>query len=320
VVLKRNEGEIRDYSAATATRAAATEEGEIMQEEVVLENITSVDLGLQHGLALDTNGNLYGWGKGARGQLGQSKVMGWSMGDREVSAVDMEYAAIPIDHFEVTVSLSSLSSLGGKDHFARTRLSGNDAKVRRMSAGWNHSCCVTESNHVFTWGKNAWAEKQGDNEWKAVDSPYPTLIEGLPSHLEVKDVSCGSHHTSILMEDGSVYAMGIATDTAKSIGTRPVQIVPPGLIDPPVIQFSSHFDRTTIVAGGQGDENRQILEVQLWSTEELRESAVFEPGWVDTLTQDGSRVLNVQRGWLHTVVITESKGKGETDHHSSPSS
>lgn len=268
-----------------------------------LENIRCVDLGLQHGLALDRDGKLYAWGKGSRGQLGQSQYLGDGIHDREESAVDMEYAAIPVDGFQIPTAAADGS---------RIILNGNDAKVRRMSAGWNHSCCLTESNHAFIWGKNAWAEMQGGKEgWKAVDAPSPTMIEGLPRDLEIKDVSCGSHHTAILMEDGSVYAMGIATDTATSVGNRPVQILPPGLIDAPVTQFSSHFDRTTILAGGNGDGNQQqILEVQLWSTDELRESAVFEPGWVETLTGGyESRVLNVQRGWLHTVVITECNGK-----------
>lgn len=276
------------------------EEKEKDMEKLELENIVSVDLGLQHGLALDQDGRLYAWGKGSRGQLGQSQFVGDSFHDKEESAVDMEYAAIPVDSFQIPTAAGDGS---------RAILSGNDAKVQGMSAGWNHSCCVTESNHAFIWGKNAWAEMQEKEGWKAVDAPSPAFIEGLPRDLEIKQVSCGSHHTAILMEDGSVYAMGIATDTSMSVGNRPVQIVPPGLIDAPVTQFSSHFDRTTILAGGDGDDNQQILEVQLWSTDELRESAIFEPAWVETLTGvHESRVLNVQRGWLHTVVITENKG------------
>lgn len=261
----------------------------VLKTGEILEGVTSVDLGLQHGMALDRDGNLYGWGKGARGQLGLAQFKSHDFDNGKESIVDLEFGAIPISDFELLTSE------------ARTVITGNDARVKTMSAGWNHSAAITESNHAFVWGKNALAELT-DGVLKPIDSPGPTAVEGLPSGLEIKDISCGSHHTAILMEDGSVYAIGISTDTVEPIGEKAVQIIPPGLIDAPICQFTSHFDRTTILAGEDG---QQVLEVQLWSTDELRDSAVFEPEWVETLLQDNARVKMVQRGWLHTVVITE---------------
>jgi alpha-tubulin suppressor-like RCC1 family protein len=144
-----------------------------------------------------------------------------------------------------------------------------------------------------------------DAKLMPVDSPNPTWVQGLPRGMEIKLISCGSHHTSFLMEDNSVYAIGIATDSAEPLGETAVQIVPPGLINSPITQFSSHFDRTTIVAGDGGKE-QQVLEMQMWSTEDLRSAAVFEPEWLETLTRDESRVEVVERGWMHTVVLTSS--------------
>eukprot|EP00979_Chaetoceros_neogracilis_P003273 scaffold577_cov273-Chaetoceros_neogracile.AAC.7 len=257
-----------------------------------LENITQVALGLQHGLALNEDGLLFGWGKGARGQLGQSRFKTDKFEDGREPSIDIEYGAIPIDEFELFTEHS------------RSTLSGNDSRVRSMSAGWNHSGCITESNHAFVWGKNVLA-KMKDAKLMPVDSPNPTWVQGLPRGMEIKLISCGSHHTSFLMEDNSVYAIGIATDSAEPLGETAVQIVPPGLIDSPITQFSSHFDRTTIVAGDGGKE-QQVLEMQMWSTEDLRSAAVFEPEWLETLTRDGSRVEVVERGWMHTVVLTSS--------------
>lgn len=253
-----------------------------------LGNILQVDLGLQHGLALDKDGSLFGWGKGARGQLGQSQFKTDKFEDGREPTVDVEYGAIPINDFELFT-----------DH-SRSTLSGNDSRVRSMSAGWNHSGCITESNHAFVWGKNVLAKMESD-KLRPIDSPNPTWVKGLPCGMEIKLISCGSHHTSFLMEDNSVYALGIATDTAQPLGEDAVQIVPPGLIDSPITQFSSHFDRTTIVAG---NDEQQVLEVQMWSTEELRSAAVFEPEWLEAFKRDGSRVEAVERGWLHTVVLT----------------
>lgn len=254
-----------------------------------LTDITNVDLGLQHGIALDRDGKLYGWGKGSRGQLGRSKFKSEDVSDGIESSVDIEFGAIQINDFIIGTATST------------NQLTGNCARVRNISAGWNHSAAITESNHVFCWGKNAMAKLAKDGILKAVDAPAPTPVQGLPLDMEVRDVACGSHHSSILMEDGSVYAIGITTDTAEPIGERAVQIIPPGLIDTPIKQFSSHFDRTTIIAG---DNNEQVIEVQLWSTDELRNSALFEPEWVETLTADDSTIQMVHRGWLHTLVTT----------------
>jgi len=260
--------------------------------EVLLENIKSVDLGLQHGLALDCDGNLYAWGKGARGQLGKSDFKSFheSDDDTKESTIDLEFAAIPINEFEVITTHRSL-------------LTGNDARVKSMSAGWNHSAAITESNHVWVWGKNAIAEIDDKDEsvLKAKDAPAPTMVQGLPSGVGVKNVSCGSHHTAILMEDNSIYAIGISTDTVEPISQTAVQIIPPGILDTPIQQFTSHFDRTTIVA----ENGRQVLEVQLWSTEELRETAVFEPEWVEPFFDNNNKgIQQVERGWLHTTLIS----------------
>ena len=265
-------------------------------------------------MALDDDGALYGWGKGARGQLEKDDFTNYSddnvnddnvnddnTNDNDVnlekeSTVDVEFAAIPISDFEVLTSS------------ARSLLRGNDKKVKQMSAGWNHSAVITESNHAWVWGKNVSVKKSfmDATMLKPMDSPAPTIIKGLPDTLQIQHISCGSHHTAVLMEDGSVYAIGFTTDTAEPIGKEAVQIVPPGLIDMPVRQFESHFDRTTIVTRENG---QQVFEVQLWSTDELRESAVFEPEWVETLVDNcdnTSGVNMVQRGWLHTVVITKT--------------
>lgn len=253
--------------------------------------IVSVALGLQHGLALDDKGNLYTWGKGERSQLGQG--LG---GERERKS----------SPYALRVTDFALPTSNGR----RKHLSPRDARVRRMSAGLNHSVAVTMSNDVFVWGKNVAPQnpdQKGEHRKVVVDSPLPIPIQGLPSGLTVLDVSCGSHHTAILLEDGSVYAIGVATDNAEPILRDAVEIVPPGMIDMPCRQFEAHFDRTTIV----GRDGAQVLEVQLWSHEELREDATVVPLWLDQLVRDeqekgnSGKVRTIHRGWLHTVVVTD---------------
>jgi alpha-tubulin suppressor-like RCC1 family protein len=246
--------------------------------------ITDVALGLQHGLVLDDKGLIYAFGKAARGQLGIADD------DMTEQNIDHEYSPVQIRHFR----MDSADSLDGDT--TSSKMSESDVQVNRISAGWNHCAVVTDNNHAWIWGKNVLID---DN--KTIDSAIPVRINGIPDELAIIDISCGSHHTSILMEDGSVYATGIATDANVPVGGGSVlQIVPPGIIDMPVTQFKSHFDRTTIIAGDNGE---QILEVQLWSTDELRQQAVFEPAWVETMFGDCSKIEQVHRGWKHTVIL-----------------
>lgn len=245
--------------------------------------VTDVALGLQHGLVLDESGSVYTFGKGSRGQLGSSGESIFTTESKKDD--DFVFSPVKIQQFNIDYSNNDTYSA-----------------VTKISAGWNHSAVVTKNNHAWIWGKNVVLDytKNNDAAPTATDSLYPLQIKGLPA-LDILDISCGSHHTSILMEDGSVYATGISTDTNEIIGGQTaVQIIPPSIIDMPVRQFKSHFDRTTIIAGENG---KQILEVQLWSNEKLREEAVFEPSWVENIFDACDNIKLVHRGWFHTIII-----------------
>jgi hypothetical protein len=233
--------------------------------------IVSVSLGLQHGLALNTRGHIFVWGKGERGQLG--------LKDSDKSSIPF---ATRLSHFRVPAR-------DGSQQWSQ------DVIVTNISAGMNHSAAISDDNIVFIWGKNV---APSTMKGRLVDdSNMPIPVRGLPQNKEVIEVSCGSHHTSMLLEDGSVYAMGIGSDDRKPI-LEAVEIIPAGVVDMPVRQFKAHFDRTTIV-GKNGD---QVLQVHLCSDEELRDYATFTPTWMDHFADN---VRCVHRGWLHTVVVTD---------------
>lgn len=234
--------------------------------------ISQIAVGLQHGVALNTAGHVYVWGKAERGQLG--------LKDNNNK---------PFFHHAVRTSNFRVQSTDG------SHLWSEDVKITSISAGMNHTAARSEDNTVFIWGKNV---AQPSVEGRMIqDSHVPVPVKGLPKDKEVLDISCGSHHTAILLEDGSVYAIGVATDDAKPV-LEAIQLIPPGVVDTPVRQFKAHFDRTTIV-GKNGD---QVLQAHLWSNEDLRKNAAFTPTWIDHISHN---VKSVHRGWLHTVVVTD---------------
>lgn len=290
--------------------------------------IVSVSLGLQHGVALDSEGQVFCWGKGERGQLGQGRRMVFE--DNEIDNNENEYNqndandskgevptenrtfdyALHVPNFHDPYSTILSSSLSSADCKAYAPLLSNeDSKVRLVAAGMNLSLAVTNSNLPYIWGKNVCLNplysESGLNSLRSKpvqDSTYPRYIPGLPPELRIERVSCGSHHAAMLLEDGSIWAVGVATDNTAPLWNEAVEILASGIINMnEFVSFTSGFDRTVAVSG------RQVVEVQLWSNDELRQNGAVRPSWVDWLeNEDGSRkVRSVHRGWLHSVIVTE---------------
>ncbi|KAL7467043.1 hypothetical protein ACHAXS_007322 [Conticribra weissflogii] len=327
--------------------------------------IISVSLGLQHGIALDSAGQVFCWGKGERGQLGLGRRLAHeSLTPREKDEISLgdstsydeekqpnenktlEYA-IHVPHFYdpyATISTDVLSSTMSSSamHYAPL-LSPNDSIVRLVSAGMNFSLAITNGNLPYIWGKNCVPNpdyqnfNHGDENGNSttdlfrnlrnkpvVDSPYPRYVPGLPPDLQIVKVACGSHHAAMLLEDGSVWAVGVATDRPIPLWGEAVEILERGVIQSAeeVVSFTAGFDRTVIVAedgsnggnddgGDCGSGRRQVVEMQLWSSEELRMHGAVRPLWVESLEggwlRDGrkGRVKSVHRGWMHTIIVTD---------------
>mmetsp|Transcript_26321 Transcript_26321/g.72327 ORF Transcript_26321/g.72327 Transcript_26321/m.72327 type:complete len:484 (+) Transcript_26321:747-2198(+) len=149
----------------------------------------------------------------------------------------------------------------------------------------------------------------GDEEESAgtanlVDARKPQQVLGLPKTLDnksmkVERISCGSHHTAMLMEDGSIFGVGIASDEPVPL-LDPVELIPSGVLDLPIRHFEAHHDRTTVI-----DNKGMVYQVHLWNDETLRDYAYFTPSYVDSLLDQGHSIRSIHRGWRHTIIVTE---------------
>lgn len=307
----------------------STETGEDMFRKFKEQEfpIVSVALGLQHGVALDAEGQVFCWGKGERGQLGQGRRMAYEgyEGEEGFDNQDIEEDEPNQNRtFEYALQVANfydpfVTTTPSPNEIFAPLLSKEDSKVRLISAGMNFTLAVTESNLPYIWGKNIslnpdYSESDINIRSKPVqDSPYPRYISGLPHDLRIEKVACGTHHAAILLEDGSIWAVGVATDTPVPLWDEAVEILAPGLVEmDELVSFTAGFDRTVVVAGSGKEARRQVIEVQLWSNEELRQQGAVRPTWLDWLeTQErvdtacSEKVCSVHRGWMHSVVVTE---------------
>jgi hypothetical protein len=241
--------------------------------------ILQVALGFQHGYALSQDGHVFSWGKATRGQLGRD--------------IDFD-----------------------QDSWAGPILLP-DIRAVQIGAGHHHGALLTDQHDVYIWGKNmgrgkskkdetsADGEDEGeDDQYEIQDARKPEKVLGLPEDsngypIKVQRISCGSHHTAMLLEDGSVYGVGIASDEAVPI-LDPVELIPAGIIDRPVRQFEAHHDRTTVI-----DDQGTVFQTHLWKDETLREYSYFTPAYVDAMLDEGQAIQSIHRGWRHTIIVTK---------------
>lgn len=250
---------------STSNKVRADDVASVEQEEPIVQ----VALGFQQGYALTKSGRVFSWGKANRGQLG-----------RDIDS-DQDGTARPIS-FDA------------------------DRRITQIASGMHHAALLCDGDNesdqpqVYHWGKNMGiSEESEDGTITYRDARIPEPVMGLPKGPSVLHIACGSHHTSMLLSDGSVYTVGVASDEAVPL-LEAVELAPAGTVALPVKQFAAHHDRTTII-----DRDGQVLQGHLWKEESLRDFAVFTPNYVDALLDEGQSIESIHRGWQHTLIVTK---------------
>mmetsp|Transcript_5702 Transcript_5702/g.7464 ORF Transcript_5702/g.7464 Transcript_5702/m.7464 type:complete len:450 (+) Transcript_5702:57-1406(+) len=153
----------------------------------VNESIVDVALGFQHGLALSRNGEVYVWGKGERGQLG--------------NGITLE------DKVQVRETPEKLS----KDYF-------ENEKVISVGAGFNSSLVLTENGNLFVWGKFQGIGLAAKGRQNHEDAIYPRKVEFLEScDVNISSIHCG--HFYFLARDksaGELWMWGMVPDNVST--------------------------------------------------------------------------------------------------------
>ena len=261
---------------------------------------------------LGDSGTIQTFGINSRGQCGIGKITNnvWepqrmvglttnlkNLEEQEAPIIDV---ALGLQHGYALDSQSRLFSWGkaSRGQLGRETSMDQDATANTVaydvclvSSGMHHGAYVDLQNRVYVWGKS-----MGDD---GQDARVPVPVQGLPEAQQILEVSCGSHHTAVLLEDGSVYAFGIAADVPVPM-MEALEVVEKGVLELPLRQFASHQDRTTLI-----DNAGEVYQVHLWQNELLREHALFTPAWVDPLLNEKLSIKSVHRGWLHTIVVTD---------------
>ena len=144
--------------------------------KVSTHSVAWLSTGDAHGCAVNRNGNVFCWGRGDSGQLGND---GTADTNKPVAVVDGD---------------SSTTPLGG---------------IIQVAAGAKHSCALTGTGGVLCWGINSSGELgNGDSTVNETDHPVEVVDgDGNPIKGIIQIDSMGSH-TCALNESGSIFCWG----------------------------------------------------------------------------------------------------------------
>ena len=134
------------------------------------KTVTAIAAGYSHSLALTLDGEVYGWGNNANGQLGNGGTA----------------------QSNVPVAVTSTGALAGKT-------------VTAIVAGYSHSLALTSDGTVYSWGQNTYGQL-GNNS--TTQSNVPVTATGALAGRMVTAIAAGQYHSLARTSDGKVYGWG----------------------------------------------------------------------------------------------------------------
>ena len=218
-----------------------------------LSGIIEIASGANHTCALNISRNVYCWGRGNEGEMGNggfvsqlapvqvSAVGGGGTLDNIVNVTAGSDSVCAVNTSGSTFCWGSNAAGQLGDGTVTNRNTpvqvlgvfkvGNLADVIEVSAGSLHTCAVNTSNNVYCWGDNT-NGALGDNTTTPTTTPVQVLGVGGSGFLEgITPLSGGGYHTCAINSSDAVYCWGdnesgqLGDNNAPIDVSTPVQVV-----------------------------------------------------------------------------------------------
>ena len=178
-------------------------------------NIQSISLGLEHCICLDSNGNLFTFGKNTYGQLGIGKDYNELVFSSEPIKVELpSVIQVSCSAFSnVCLTIEGLFSfgdnrygalgLGKKESCNSPQLIDSLQDVEFIESGGGHHICKCLNGDIYSWGFNGYGQL-GIGTDTCQNSPVKCI--NWPD--DIVDIKCGGSHTLVLTNTQEVYSCG----------------------------------------------------------------------------------------------------------------
>ena len=167
-----------------------------------LTKITTISAGVSHALAVDENGQAWGWGDNSSGQLGTS-VSGTSTNRATKIRIELDVLGVAAGarHSFLLTQAGTVLAYGANDFGQKTGASGI-TNVVAVASGENHGLAVDNDALVWAWGDNRAGEVSADG---VVSTNKPATKLSLSN---VVSVAAGAEHSLALTTEGKVVGWG----------------------------------------------------------------------------------------------------------------
>ncbi|KAM9306994.1 putative E3 ubiquitin-protein ligase HERC1 [Pholidichthys leucotaenia] len=205
-----------EYGKLGHGNSATQKYPKLIQGPLLGKVVVCVSAGYRHSAAVTNDGELYTWGEGDFGRLGQSDSQSRNLPTlvKDISSVG-QVACGSSHTIAVAQDGRTVWSFGGGDN---GKLGHGDTNrvyrpkviealhgfiIRKVCAGSQSSLALTSAGQVFAWGCGS-CLGCGSSETTAL---RPRFIEDL-SITKIIDISCGDSHCLALSHENEVYAWG----------------------------------------------------------------------------------------------------------------
>ncbi|CAN6873579.1 unnamed protein product [Brassica oleracea] len=154
-------------------------------ESTVVLDVQNIACGGQHAVVVTKQGESFSWGEESEGRLGHG--------------VDSN-----IQHPKLIDAL-------------------NTTNIELVACGEFHSCAVTLSGDLYTWGKGDFGVLGHGNE---VSHWVPKRVNFLLEGIHVSSIACGPYHTAVVTSAGQLFTIGDGTFGVLGHGDRKSVFIP----------------------------------------------------------------------------------------------
>lgn len=290
------EGQIGDASNDTAEVPVQVTGG--------FDRVVRIDAGGYHSAAVDTNGDVWMWGSGAEGKLGNGGVSdsnvpvhvdGLTVEISDIDAGGRHTLALDSDGGMWAWGANDSSQIGvlvAGDHLVPVSVdNGGTADAVAVSAGYEHSIAMDADGQFWGWGMGYYGELGMDiHLFQSTPELNPTLSG-------VMEIDAGSNATVVLCDDGRLLSFGTGEDGRTGDGTTGDRYMP--------VPVGRGFAGVTKVVSGGGHTLALEADGTVWSWGDNDYGQLGLGGQPTVPTQISalSNIVDISAGQHHSLAL-----------------